>query len=103
MPAGGSSLINAFLAINSFDTPPDNLFLITDGLPTQGRKPSGFKTITGRDRLKLFAEATQMLPRRLPVNILLFPMEGDPMAAASFWQLALSSQGSFMSPSRDWP
>ncbi|WP_036859664.1 vWA domain-containing protein [Porticoccus hydrocarbonoclasticus] len=103
VPAGGSSLINAFLAINSFDTPPDNLFLITDGLPTQGRKPSGFKTITGRDRLKLFAEATQMLPRRLPVNILLFPMEGDPMAAASFWQLALSSQGSFMSPSRDWP
>lgn len=103
VPEGGTSLINAFETINSFASAPDNLFLITDGLPTQGRKPSGDRTVSGRDRLKLFAKAVDILPRRLPVNVLLFPMEGDPTAAASFWGLALSSQGSFMSPSRDWP
>lgn len=103
VPAGGTSLINAFETINGFASPPDNLFLITDGLPTQDRKPGGANTISGRDRLKLFAKAVEVLPRRLPVNVLLFPMEGDPAAAASFWELAIASQGSFMSPSRDWP
>ncbi|WP_461517198.1 VWA domain-containing protein [Porticoccus sp.] len=103
VPEGGTSLINAFEAVNSFASAPDNLFLITDGLPTQGRKASGYRTISGRDRLKLFAKAVEILPRRLPVNVLLFPMEGDPTAAASYWGLALSSQGSFMSPSKDWP
>lgn len=103
VPAGGTSLINAFEAINGFASPPDNLFLLTDGLPTQGRKPSGDRAVSGHERLKLFAKAVEVLPGRLPVNVLLFPMEGDPAAAASFWQLAISSQGAFMSPSRDWP
>jgi len=30
-------------------------------------------------------------------------MEGDPLAASEFWQLAQVSGGSFMSPARDWP
>lgn len=103
IPTGGTSLINAFETLEAFDPPPDNLLLITDGLPTQGRKPKKSGTISSRDRIKLFQQAVDELPRRLPVNVLLFPMEGDPVAAASFWQLALSTNGSFMSPSRDWP
>jgi len=43
------------------------------------------------------------LPTGVPVNIILAPMEGDPMAASEFWQLAQISGGAFMSPSRDWP
>ena len=103
VPTGGTSLINAFDASNGFSGKPDNLFLITDGLPTQGRKPSGDRIISGRDRLKLFAKAVEVIPKRMPVNVLLFPMEGDPFAAASFWQLALNTEGSLLSPSRDWP
>jgi hypothetical protein len=30
-------------------------------------------------------------------------MEGDPMAASEYWQLARASNGSFLSPSIDWP
>lgn len=103
VPKGGTSLINAFEALEKFDNAPDNLFLITDGLPTQGRKPPGGSTVSSRERIKLYQQAVATLPRRIPVNVLLFPMEGDPVAAASFWQLALSTNGSFMSPSRDWP
>jgi von Willebrand factor type A domain len=103
IPNGGTSLVNAFETLGEFDTPPDNLFLITDGLPTQGQKPPSGSTVSSRDRIKLFQQAVKTLPRRTPVNVLLFPMEGDPLAAASFWQLALASNGSFMSPSRDWP
>jgi hypothetical protein len=103
VPQKGTSLINAFEALNEFDSPPDNLFLITDGLPTQGKKAPSGSTISGKNRIKLFHQAVKVLPRRIPVNILLFPMEGDPAAAAGFWQLALSTNGSFMSPSKDWP
>jgi hypothetical protein len=35
--------------------------------------------------------------------VILLPMEGDPMAPGAYWTLARRSQGSFLSPSRDWP
>lgn len=103
VPDGGTSLLNAFNALGEFSEPPDNLFLITDGLPTQGAKRPSQNTVSGRERVKLFDKAVDALPKGLPVNIILFPMEGDPYAAAGFWQLALQSRGAFLSPSRDWP
>ncbi len=102
-PAGGTSLENAFVALQQFSPPPDNIFLITDGLPTQGAQPPRGTKVSGRERLKLYREAIRRLPAQVPVNIILAPMEGDPMAASEFWQLAQVSRGSFMSPSRDWP
>lgn len=102
-PGGGTSLVHAFMAMDEFERKADNLFLITDGLPTQGEKRPNKATVSGRERAKLFEDAVKMLPGGLPVNVILFPMEGDPKAAAGFWQLALRSRGSFLSPSRDWP
>jgi hypothetical protein len=102
-PHGGTSLESAFAAAASLSPPPDNILLITDGLPTQGRTPPRERTISGKDRLKLFNRAVQQLPRSAPVNTLLFPMEGDPMAAPAFWKLAMATGGSFLTPSRDWP
>jgi hypothetical protein len=102
-PAGGTSLINAFTSLQQLSPPPDNIFLITDGLPTQGSSPPRGSKVSGRDRQKLYREAIKELPRNVPVNIILAPMEGDPMAASEFWQLAQVSRGSFMSPSKDWP
>ncbi len=102
-PSGGTSLENAFIALQQLSPAPDNIFLITDGLPTQGTNaPRGTKS-SGRDRQKLYREAVRQLPARVPVNIILAPMEGDPMAASEFWQLAQVSGGSFLSPSKDWP
>lgn len=103
VPENGSSLVSLVDAINALDPLPDNVYLITDSLPTQGdREPRG-PTITGRQRLDLFRDATAKLPRQVPLNVIMFPMEGDPMAAASYWNLAYASGGSFLSPSRDWP
>ena len=42
-------------------------------------------------------------PEHVPVNILLYPMEGDPMAAPAYWKLAIATRGSFLTPSKDWP
>ena len=103
IPAGGSSLERAFLVISQLSPRPDNVYLITDGLPTQGLDPPRGTTVSGRDRLKHFDSAVTRLTRGVPVNVILLPMEGDPMAPTAFWQLALYTQGAFLSPARDWP
>ena len=101
-PAGGTSLLAAFRAVAEMKPPPDNVYLITDGLPTQGAGPVPAKA-SGRDRMKFFNQALAALPRGMPVNVILAPMEGDPMAASAFWQLAIATRGAFLSPAGDWP
>jgi hypothetical protein len=103
VPSGGTSLENAFTALQQLSPVPDNIFLITDGLPTQGANPPRGTKVSGDERQRLYREAVRKLPRNVPVNIILAPMEGDPLAASEFWQLAVVSRGSFMAPSRDWP
>ena len=102
-PDGGTSLANAVAAVVNFAERPDNLFLLTDGLPTQGKQAPKNHMVTGEQRRRNFLEAVGELPVGVPVNTILFPMEGDPEAAALFWQFALSTDGAFVAPSRDWP
>lgn len=101
-PQGGTSLLAAFEAVAAMRPAPDNVYLITDGLPTQGKgSPAG--KVSGRDRMKYFNQALAALPRGMPVNVILAPMEGDPMAASAFWQLAIATRGAFLAPAEDWP
>lgn len=102
-PEGGTNLMKAFDVINKMKPKPDNVLLLTDGLPTQENKYSTAKTISARKRLLLFNNAVRSLPAGVPINTFLFPLEGDPEAAAAFWELAILTRGSFMTPSRDWP
>ncbi len=103
VPEKGTSLHAAFQVINTLSPRPDNVFLLVDGLPTQGENIKTQGTITGRQRERLFRRALRNLPSNIPINVILFPMEGDPAAASEYWQLAQVTNGSFLSPSRDWP
>ncbi len=103
VPGGGTSFENAFAAVQQLSPAPDNIFLITDGLPTQGAKAPNRTKVSGQERQKLYRQSVRLLPRNVPINIILAPMEGDPMAASEFWQLAQNTGGSFMSPAQDWP
>lgn len=104
VPKDGTSLENAFIAMNALTPRPDNVIMVTDGLPTQGTSaPLMRKTIDGDDRLKLFERAFAKYPREVPFNVILMPMEGDPNAPSAFWLAARSTGGSFLSPSKDWP
>jgi len=103
IPAGGTSLENAFIAAAGLSPLPDNIYLITDGLPTQARQKPNYTTVTGRQRMQFFADALKKLPEHIPVNTILVPMEGDPMASSAFWQLAQLTRGSFLTPTDDWP
>jgi hypothetical protein len=102
VPEKGTSLLNAINAMHTMKPAPDNIFLLTDGLPTMGASKPWRKRVSARKRLSLFKEAVGKLPRA-PVNVILYPMEGDPMAADAYWRLAKDTRGSFFSPSKDWP
>ncbi len=103
IPHGGTSLYQAFATVRAISPRPDNILLLTDGLPTYGREKPAGTTVSGQDRLKYFKSARAVLPGSIPVNTILFPLEGDPLAAAAFWQLAVESGGSFLTPAGDWP
>lgn len=103
VPEGGTSLASLVGAIGKLQPAPDNVYLIVDSLPTQGSRDPRGSTVSGRERLELFSQAVNQLPRQIPINVIMFPMEGDPMASAAYWNLARASGGSFLSPSRDWP
>ncbi len=103
VPARGTSLVNLVTKLRSLDPLPDNVYLIVDSLPTQGMRPPRRATISGSDRLGLFRDALRELPNQVPMNVIMFPMEGDPLAAAAFWNLARTTGGAYMAPSRDWP
>ncbi len=103
IPSKGTSLENLITALTDLTPLPDNVYLIIDSLPTQGTKAPRSATVSGKERLKLFGDAIRLLPANVPVNVIMFPMEGDLMAAAAYWNLARTTGGSFLSPSRDWP
>jgi hypothetical protein len=113
IPANGTNMERVFQAVAAMNPLPDNIYLITDGLPTLGAMDSGFfnrrdddgnqNTVSGREREAIFKTALGELPSGIPVNVVLAPLEGDPMAASLYWKLAVSTGGSFLSPSRDWP
>lgn len=102
VPDKGTSLVNAFSQINQLSPRPDNIFLITDGLPTQGKRNPIREMIKPEQRLIFFEQALRELPP-VPVNVLLFPIDGDPSASAAYWSLAQRTRGSFMAPASDWP
>jgi hypothetical protein len=103
VPEKGTSLLNAFKAIGEMKPPPDNLFLLSDSLPTLGSGKPWQTRVSSKKRVRLFNEAIQGLPARVPVNIILYPMEGDPLAADAYWRLAKKTKGAFFCPSENWP
>jgi len=103
VPQDGTSLVNAFISVRTINPQPDQIILITDGLPTQGSVPPSRKFINVKEREKLFDDAMKTMTRDQPVDIVLLPMKGDLLAAHAFWRLARKTGGSYVVPSRDWP
>ena len=103
VPENGTNMHAAYAIAARLSPKPDNIILLVDGLPTLGESASARNMISGRERVNLHRRAIRELPSGVPVNILLYPMEGDTDAAILYWTLAYATQGSFMSVSRDWP
>jgi len=103
VPAEGTSLYNAFAATKTLAPLPDQIVLITDGLPTQGKSAGLRKYVDSGARMRFFDDAVGQLPDRVPVDSILLPMLGDLQAAHRFWNLARLTNGTLLMPSKDWP
>ena len=80
-----------------------HIILLVDGLPTMDEPSTNKRTVTGRERERYFTNAVRELPSDIPVNVFLYPLEGDYEAPFLYWILAYRTGGSFISVSRDWP
>lgn len=103
IPQDGTSLANVFAAAKILLPRPDQIVLITDGLPTQGKSAGIRRYVSADFRARLFDDAVGELPDGVPVDIVLLPMKGDLPAAHRFWDLARLTGGVVMFPSKDWP
>ena len=104
VPRDGTSLLNALRAIRDVNPEPDQVVLITDGLPTQGATPPALrKFVDAATRARLFDEAARSITLKAPIDVVLLPMKGDLPASHRFWMLARNSKGAFVMPSPDWP
>ncbi len=103
VPTNGTNLSGAFAAARELEPRPGNIILIADGLPTMDGATTNRQTISGRQRVRLFQQAMRELPGGVPVNVLLYPLEGDYEAPILYWVLSYESGGSMISVSRDWP
>jgi len=103
VPENGTNTVDAYNVITSLNPRPDNVILLIDSLPTMNAPETERGMVTGQERLRFHYEAEANIPSGIPVNVLLYPMEGDYNAAIAYWLLAYRTGGSFMSISKDWP
>lgn len=103
VPEKGTNMLGAYSIIRKMNPRPDNVILLVDGLPTMNAPVTSRGMVTGQERLKFHYEAERAVPSGVPINILLYPMEGDYNASIAYWLLAYRTGGSFMSISKDWP
>ena len=106
VPAGGTRLDTMFKRIARLAPRPDAVYIITDGLPTQGSslfgKVFGSARVSPQKRMEFFNDATQNVDHP-PFGVVLLPLEGDPQAAGAYWRFAMQTGGQFLAPSEDWP
>lgn len=103
VPENGTNLKRVLETAMSMTPQPDNIYIITDGLPTIDEGKASKGSVTGAERLRIFKKAIRSLNKGITVNTFLLPLEGDPYAAASFWRLAITTRGSYVTPARGWP
>jgi len=103
VPQGGANLEQALWKIGQLPLLPDNIILVTDGLPTLSDWLKPGQTVDPQTREKMFRTASHLWPAAVPVNVILLPMTGDPSAASLYWQLASRTNGSLICPAKNWP
>ena len=104
VPSGGTRFDLVVEEIHKMRPRPDAVYLITDGLPTQGEDWLRLKRVkvSASQRMDYFRKAFGGY-RGPPLHVVLLPLEGDPGAAGAFWRVAMKSGGQFLVPSEDWP
>ncbi len=116
VPEGATNLQRGLQLLNK--SAPSNVYLITDGLPTQGESnykslnpfsscsslSGNSKIISGACRVKLFRQTIAESSRKnIQNNVILLPLEGDPDAIDQYWGWTTMTGGLVLSPASNWP
>ncbi|MDC0475013.1 hypothetical protein OAN34_04980 [Hyphomicrobiales bacterium] len=108
-PDKGSNLALIFKELSKVSPRPTDIYLITDGLPTLGPRGKLFSRsmVSPGERVEFYRDAYYVVSRSTlsdtKINIILLPMEGDIGAGENYWELTNYTNGTLMSPSKDWP
>jgi hypothetical protein len=115
LPEGGTNLKIALEAVGRLVPKPKRILLITDGLPNKIEKrgallgcPSSSTTvrmISGECRTAIALASLGTLSKKLarvPIDVILFPLEGDPRAIRMYSLISGISSGRLITPSSDW-
>jgi hypothetical protein len=120
-PMAGTNMELALQHMQKLAPRPNKVLIITDGLPNQLQTVRFGKSLTMRGcnrnsfnstgtttadcrmsiAIKSFAEHADRL-NGVPIDIILFPLDGDSMAVRFYSLLASSAGGRLLTPSRDW-
>lgn len=114
-PKGGTNLRLAIDALSRLVPKPNRIVLITDGLPGKiaGRDrlkscPKNTKGVTrlnGECRISIAIKSVEKLEGKLakvPIDIILLPLEGDSDAVRFYSLISGISAGKLITPSADW-
>lgn len=113
-PVGGTNVESALSTVLKLN--PSSIYVITDGLPTIGKRaqslvPSGGcggltgkSRVSGECRESLFADVESLSSSfRGSISVILLPLEGDPAAAPLYTRWTLAHNGTLLSPAKGWP
>ncbi|MDE0367575.1 MAG: hypothetical protein OXP09_18610 [Gammaproteobacteria bacterium] len=119
LPDGPTNLKQVFETAARLVPRPRQLLILTDGYPTVpgNRRLSGLRgcptprkgatpVLSPRCREAVYLDAVEVVNKRLagvPVDVILFPLEGDANAVRGYWLLSALSGGRMLTPARGWP
>ena len=119
MPDGPTNLKQVFETAAKLVPRPRQLLILTDGYPTEpGNRRLGSlrgcpaprrgatPVLSPRCREAVYLDAVEVVNKRLagvPIDVILFPLEGDANAVRGYWLLSALSGGRMLTPARGWP
>ena len=118
VPGRGTNLASALDAVTGLIPRPKKILIITDGLPSlmpgeererlrgcPKRAKRRSNLIDGSCRLSVAIASVEPLSRtlaRVPVDVILFPLDGDRDAVRFYSLVSSISSGRLLTPSKDW-
>ncbi len=118
LPSGPTDLKQVFEVAAKLNPKPRQLVILTDGFPTlPGDKPLGSlrgcrgssrgakPILSPTCRASIYLDAVGVVEQRLadvPIDVLLYPLDGDADAVRGYWLLTALSGGRLLTPAEGW-
>lgn len=119
VPNGPTNLKEVFEVAARFNPKPKQVLILTDGFPTlpgtrrlrslrgcRGSNKGAKPVLSPTCRASVYLDAVEVAERHLsgvPIDVILYPLDGDADAVRGYWLLAALSGGRLLTPAQGWP